>query len=175
MDKTRLLLNAYYESLYELLEAQKEILAEHIKKLLCEQIPSQNFEGFDNDKYTAYLEACLAFVDERLETYNPFGIQYTFDRVRSRQAYELQLGLDWYDSRGEFGTLLRAVKDKAEPDMTEEKMRLLANELVKEVGAYPDKSIISSYETTPTPAKLPDYIVARAIEQAINLKKAAQQ
>jgi len=175
MDETGLLLNAYYETLYELLQAHRDILTENIKNLLGEQISTQGFDGFDNDKYTAYLDACLAFVDERLETYNPFGIQYTFDRVRSRQAYELQLGLDWYDSRSEFGALLKAVKDKAEPDMTEQRMRQLADELIKELGAYPDNSIIYAYQTRPTLGKLPDYIVAQAIEQAIILKKHTRQ
>jgi hypothetical protein len=46
-------------------------------------------------------------------------------------------------------------------------MRELAGELIKEVGAFPDGSIISTYEVKPAPGKLPDYIVARAIEETI--------
>jgi hypothetical protein len=35
------------------------------------------------------------------------------------------------------------------------------------VGAFPDKSIISAYEADPALGKLPDYVVARAIEEII--------
>ena len=167
MNETKLLLNAYYEALHELLEARKEFLATRIEKLLTEEVANRGFGNFDEEKYTAYRDACLAFVDERIETYNPIGIQYTFDRTMARQAFELELQLDWYDSRAEFEALVEAARSKAEAVMTEEKLRILADELIKEVGAYPDKSIISAYEAEPGLAKLPDYVVARAVEEII--------
>lgn len=168
MNKAKLLLNAYYEALYEKLKADKERSGAIMKKLLLQEIKKQGFSDFNEDKYAAYLDACLAFVDERLETYNPIGIQYAFDRVRDRQAIELELQLNWYDSRAEFEALVKAVYSKAENEMSEEKMRELTEELIKEFGAYPDKSIISEYEAEPALGKLPDYIVARAIEGVIN-------
>ncbi|MFA5252025.1 MAG: hypothetical protein WC454_05525 [Phycisphaerae bacterium] len=167
MNEKNLLLKAYYEALYENLEANKELLATRIEKLLREEIVKRGFENFDEEKYAAYRDACLAFVEERLETYNPIGIQYTFDRIRAKEAAELELQLNWYDSRAEFETLLEAVRAKAEIEMSEERMRQLADELIKEAGAFPDGSIISAYEAAPTLGKLPDYIVARAIEEAV--------
>jgi DNA-binding Lrp family transcriptional regulator len=165
MNEANLLLKAYYEALYEQLEANKELLATRIERLLKEEIVKREFKNFDEEKYTAYRDACLAFVDERLETYNPVGIQYTFDRIRAQEAAELELQLNWYDSQAEFEALLEAVRAKAEAGMTEERMRELADELIKEVGAFPDSSIISAYEAEPALGKLPDYIVARAIEE----------
>ncbi|MHC4572135.1 MAG: hypothetical protein ACYS0C_08675 [Planctomycetota bacterium] len=167
MNETSLLLQAYYEALYEQLEAKKELLATKIEKLLREEIMKGGFEGFDEEKYGAYRDACLAFVDERIETYNPIGFQYTFDRIRAQEAVELELQLNWYDSRAEFEALKEATRKKAEAEMTEERMRELADELIKEVGAFPDNSIISSYEAGPGLGKLPDYVVARAIEEII--------
>ena len=167
MNETNLLLKAYYEALYEHLEANKELLATRIEKLLREEIVKRGFGSFDEEKYTAYRDACLAFVDERLETYNPIGIQYTFDRIRAQEAVELELQLNWYDSQAEFEALAEAVHAKAEVEMTEERMRQLADELIKEVGAFPDGSIISAYEAEAALGKLPDYIVARAIEETI--------
>jgi hypothetical protein len=167
MNETNLLLKAYYETLYEHLEADKELLATKIEKLLKEEIVNRGFGSFDEEKYAAYRDACLAFVDERLETYNPIGIQYTFDRIRAQEAVELELQLNWYDSQAEFEALLETVHAKAEVEMTEERMRQLAEELIKEVGAFPDGSIISAYEAAPALGKLPDYIVARAIEETI--------
>jgi DNA-binding Lrp family transcriptional regulator len=167
MNKTNLLLKAYYEALYEQLEANREPLATRIEKLLKEEIVKGGFGDFDEEKYTAYRDACLAFVDERMETYNPIGIQYTFDRIRTQEAIELELQLDWYDSQAEFEALIEAVRAKAEVEMTEERMRRLADELIKEVGAFPDRSIISAYEAEPALGKLPDYVVARAIEETI--------
>jgi DNA-binding Lrp family transcriptional regulator len=165
MNETNLLLKAYYEALYEHLEANKELLATRIEKLLEEEIVKRGFGNFDEEKYSAYRDACLAFVDERLETYNPIGIQYTFDRIGAQEAIELELQLNWYDSRAEFEALAEAVRAKAEIEMTEERMQGLAKELIKEVGAFPDRSIISAYEAEPALGKLPDYVVARAIEE----------
>jgi hypothetical protein len=167
MDETNVLLNTYYEALYEKLEANRELLATRIEKLLKEEIVKRGFENFDEEKYAAYRDACLAFVDERLETYNPIGFQYTFDRIRAQEAVELELQLNWYDSQAEFEALLEAVRAKAEVEMTEERMRTLAGELIKEVGAFPDRSIISAYEAEPALGKLPDYVVARAIEEIV--------
>ena len=167
MNETNLLLKAYYEALYERLQANKKLLAKRIKKLLADEIAVRGFENFDEDKYAAYKDACLAFVDERIETYNPFGIQYTFDRTRVKDAFELELQLDWYDSRAEFEALVESARGKAEAGATEEGLRPLAEELIKELGAFPDKSIISSYEAEPGLRKLPDYVVARTIEEIV--------
>ena len=167
MSETSLLLKAYYEALYERLQANKEILSRKIDELLVGEVTERGFENFDEDKYAAYRDACLAFVDERIELYNPFGIQYTFDHNRAREAFELELQLDWYDSRAEFEALAQAARRKAEAGVTEEGLRPLAEELIKELGAFPDKSIISAYEAEPGLRKLPDYIVARTIEEII--------
>ena len=167
MSKANLLLKAYYEALYERLVAGKELLAARIEELLAQEITEREFENFDEDKYAAYKDACLAFIDERIETYNPFGIQYTFDHTRAREAFELELQLDWYDSRAEFEALTEAARRKAQGGLTEERLRPLAEELIKESGAFPDKSIISGYQAEPALRKLPDYIVARAIEEII--------
>lgn len=176
MNEIDLLLNAYYETLYERLGANKTILAEKIEPLLTREI-ANSFESLDKEKYSAYRDACLAFIEERIESYNPFGIQYTFDRVARQRSFELELQLNWYDSTEEFEQLLEAVRLKTESDlsdkseMTEQRLQLLTDELIKEVGAFPDKSIISAYEAEPALNKLPDYIVALAIEKTIGQQK----
>ena len=167
MTESKLLLNAYYETLYERLEAKRGLLAARVEKLLADEVQKRGFVDFDEEKYAAYRDACLAFVDERIETYNPIGIQYTFDRIHTKEARELELQLNWYDSSAEFDALVRVVRDKTEPGLTEHGMRELADELIRELGAFPDKSIISAYEAEPALSKLPDYIVARATEEII--------
>lgn len=167
MSETSVLLKAYYEALYDRLEARKELLAGRIEELLAEEVATRGFEGFDREKYAAYRDACLAFVDERIELYNPIGIQYLFDRSRAKDAFELELQLNWYDSRAEFEALVEAARGKAEPDVPPERLRLLAEELIAAVGAFPDRSVIAAYEAEPGLNKLPDYVVARAIEEVI--------
>ncbi|GAI53651.1 unnamed protein product, partial [marine sediment metagenome] len=88
----------------------------------------RGFGNFDEEKYAAYRDACLAFVDERMESYNPIGIQYTFDRIRAREVFELELQLNWYDSRAEFEALMEAVRSKTEAGIAEERMWGLADE-----------------------------------------------
>ena len=167
MNETKLLLNTYYEALHDMLEAGKEILAEKIEKLLTEEFSGRDFGKIGRGKFDAYRDACIGFVDERIEMYNPIGIQYTFDGTRRQQAFELELQLNFYDSRGEFEALVEAAQAKVEAEMSEQRLRDSAEELIKEVGAFPDKSIISAYEDEPALNKLPDYIVARAVEELI--------
>lgn len=167
MSETSILLKAYYEALYELLDDKKELLAKRIDELLAEEVSLRSFEDFDDDKLVAYREACLAFVDERIETYNPIGIQYIFDRGRAKEAFELELQLNWYDSRAEFQALVEAAHKKIEAEVTEDRLQVLAGELISEMGAFPDRSIIAAYEAKPKLQGLPDYIVARIIEEII--------
>ena len=175
MNESDVLLKAYYEALHNKLKAGRRILIRAAEKLLKEEIAERGYEGFDvdstgspqADKYAAYRDACVAFIDERIETYNPIGIQYTFERIRAKEAFELELQLDWFDSRAEFTALTEAVREKAEPSMSEQRIWQLAEELIRQVGAFPDKSIISGYQAGPALKKLPDYIVAMAIEEII--------
>ena len=167
MNITNLLLKAYYETLYELLEANRDSLAKRIDELIAEEIDTRGYDDFDNEKFAAYKDACLAFIEERIEAYNPIGIQYTFARFGSKSAFELELQLNWFDSRAEFRKLVETAKNLSDDEATDEQLKQLADKLIKKAGAFPDKSIIETYETTPTLRGLPDYIVAKSIEEII--------
>jgi hypothetical protein len=167
MSETKILLNAYYEALHERLEVHKELLTAKIEKLLHAEFQNRNFGSINQEKYNAYRDACLAFIDERKEMYNPIGIQYTFDSTRKSQAFELELQLNFYDSRAEFEALVEVAQNKLQARTDEQELLELADELINEVGAFPDKSIISAYEAEPALNKLPDYITARAIEEIV--------
>ncbi len=160
-------MNAYYEALYERLENGKTLLAAKIEKLLPEEIKNLGLAPLNTEKYDAYRDACLAFIDERIEMYNPIGFQYTFDNIASPLAAELELHLNWYDAQAEFEALIKLVRAKTQAQMTDEKMCILADELIKQFGAFPDNSIISAYRASPAPEKLPDYVLALAIEDII--------
>jgi FKBP-type peptidyl-prolyl cis-trans isomerase (trigger factor) len=167
MKNSELLLNAYYEALYELLESNKSQLVAKVDQLLRQEISKQSFQGLNEDKYDAYRDACLAFIDERIESYNPVGFQYTFDSIRSAELYDLELQLNWYDSRTEFEALLDAIRSRAMVQATDERLREVAEELIKQFGAFPDRSIIIAYEADPSLDKLPDYIVSLSIEEIV--------
>jgi hypothetical protein len=169
MSRTKLLIKAYYEELYELLNSNKDDLKTKIQTFLQKEIKN-SFEPFDEEKYNAYLEAAVAFLDERLETCNPIGFQYTLDRVPSEFARLLELQLNWYDSTAEYQQLAEAAGAKVEAEMTDEKLGQLAKELINEKGAFPDRSIISTYESSPALSKLPDYVLAKAIEGVISTR-----
>ena len=167
MNETKLLLNTYYEALHDLLVADRHFLAEKIEKLLQTEFANCDFGSIDREKFEAYRDACLAFVDERIEMYNPIGIQYTFDSDRRSQAFELELQLNFYDGLAEFKALVEAAQNKLQKRTDEQQLQELADELIKDLGAFPDKSIIFAYMASPALGKLPDYIVARAIEELI--------
>ncbi len=60
---------------------------------------------------------------------------------------------------------MKVIRGKVAGGIIEEEMWQLAGELIREVGAFPDKSIISAYEAEPALSKLPDYVVARAVKK----------
>lgn len=167
---TRLLLKAYYERLHERMAADRARLDAWIETTLPAEIERQGLGPMDGHQLQAYREACLAFVDERTEMYNPIGIQYTFDRPTSRQAMDLEFQLNWYDSRREFEDLVAAARSlvsDAPDDVSDEMLHELADRLIRQAGAFPDRSIVAGYAAGPTLQKLPDYIVASAIETVV--------
>ena len=172
MNPTRIILNAYFERLCDLLEAAEHLAHDRIKELLTNEINKRNFNITDPEKFTAYLEAATAFFAERLESYNPIGIQWTMPTPTAEEAFQIESILDWYDSRPEFDTLCRAAHQKAQHlDQSSNDpatpLQKLADELIKKCGAYPNKSIIQTYQSHPQLNHLPDYIVSRLIEQII--------
>lgn len=167
MNPTALLLNAYYEVLHDLLVENKSRLTETAGSLLREELKNRSFGSFNRNKYDAYLDACLAFIAERTEMYNPIGIQYTVDRIPSGLAQELELQLNFYDSRSEFQELKDAAAELTQQGISDDQLPRLVNELIAQVGAFPDKSIIAAYRADPTLNKLPDYITALSIEKTI--------
>lgn len=165
-----LLLKAYYERLYERMTADRNRLCDRIDVLLSVEIDRQGFGPMDSCKVQAYREACLAFIDERIEMYNPIGVQYTFDRSTSRMAADLEFQINWYDSRREFEDLIataRTLVADLRDEMADEMLCELADRLIGRAGAFPDASIIAGYGVGPSLQKLPDYIVASAIEQIV--------
>ena len=167
MTSTTLLLKAYYERLHELMAARRADLLLRIDELLPAEVAERDFGEMDADKLAAYREACVAFIDERLESYNPIGIQYTFGRPSSRLAAELEFQLNWFDSRPEFVRLVATARELAARCESDEMLPALADELIRQSGAFPDRSILDAYHIEPTLQKLPDYIVARVIEELI--------
>jgi hypothetical protein len=168
MSPVRILLRAYYEQLHDRMETARADLVAHIDAHLPAEIARRHFGPMRPDQVKAYREACLAFIDERLETYNPIGIQYTFDRTVSRSAAELEFQLDWYNSRSEFAELVDAARAlTAEQDVSDEGLADLAGELIRRAGAFPDRSILAGYTEKPMRQKLPDFLVALAIEEVI--------
>jgi hypothetical protein len=174
MNPVRILLRAYYERLYERMSADRASLVACIDAQLSAEIARQGFGPLRPDQVQAYREASLAFIDERLETYNPIGIQYTLDRTASRTAAELEFQLDWYNSRGEFEELVALVRAIVkEREVHDEHLAELADEVIYRAGAFPDRSILAGYAEDPTLQKLPDFLVAQAIEEIIGGREPA--
>ncbi len=167
MITAQILLRAYYERSYEAMVVQHEKLFRQVDILLEAEINQQAFGLMEPEKVQAYRQACQAFIDERLEAYNPIGIQYTFDHSTSHQAAELEFQLDWYDSRAEFEELVASARTLVREGISEERLDDAVGQLIRQVGIFPDRSIITAYTDKPTLQKLPDYIVALAIEQII--------
>lgn len=168
MNPVQILLRAYYERLHRRMETSRPALVTCIDRLLPAEIAAQGFGPLRLDQVEAYREASLAFVDERLESYNPIGIQYTFERSTQRRAAELEFQLDWYDSRAEFQRLVDAARVLAsEESPSDEHLAELTDELIRRAGAFPDRSIIADYMEKPTLQKLPDFLVASAVEEVV--------
>jgi hypothetical protein len=171
-----MLIHAYLERLHDLLEeARPECLAK-VEEFLQQELANQDFgEELEGERYAAYLEAAQSFVAERIETYNPIGVQYVYDGIDGQEAIDLDMQLNWYDSRIEYEDLKEAAREilaNTPPGAAELQDRTvdfqeMAGELIVRCGAYPDRSIIAGYELAPALRKLPDYVMARAIEEIL--------
>lgn len=160
-------MRAYYETLYEKLESRKQFCIARIEELMRRELAQLLPTDRSEVKFAAYCEACLAFLEERIETYNPVGAQYLFDQADDKTAFKLELELNWYDSRQEFARLVEAARQLAQADMAEKKMQESVATLIKQCGAYPDKSIIAAYQAEPLLSKLPDYVLSLVIEELL--------
>jgi hypothetical protein len=170
MNPKKLLLNAYFEALYAFILEHKVLVYSAIDKLLpleFAKLDSTTADG-NTEKLAAYRDAAIAFVDERIEMYNPIGLQYTFDKKTCEFAKQLELQLNWFDSTNEFNTLLEEITEIDTAGFDEEKLPQLANQLIRKFGAFPDKTIVESYNRLPSLQKLPDFVVAQSIEKIIN-------
>jgi uncharacterized protein YqcC (DUF446 family) len=167
MTSASVLLKAYYERLHELMAARRAELLSRIDELLGAEVAKRGFGDMDAEKLAAYREACIAFIDERQEAYNPIGIQYTFDPSTSRGAAELEFEINWYNSRSEFADLVAAARSLAAEGMSDEVLLDRVKELIRQAGAFPDRSIIAAYLAEPALQKLPDYLVACVLEEIV--------
>ena len=165
MRPDKILLNAYFETLYNTLLEHKEAVYKEIDRLLTPEI--DKLEAVSSERINAYREACIAFVDERLEMYNPIGLQYTYDNQSRKFAKELELQLNWFDSTEEYNALLEKIKEIVKSGFDEQKVEQYAKQLIKESGAFPDKSIVEAFKEKPALQKIPDYVVACSIEKII--------
>jgi hypothetical protein len=170
MSRSKLLLNAYFEALYNILLGRKSSVISAIDRFLPLEFEKLEAADGNDEKLAAYRDACLAFVDERIEMYNPIGLQYTFDNLPAADqfAQKLELQLNWFDSTNEFNCLLEEISEIETAGFDEGKLPLLANQLIRKFGAFPDKSIIESYNRLPAIQKLPDFLVAQSIEKVID-------
>ena len=167
MSRSKLLLNAYFEALYNLLLEQKAFVYSRIEQFLPQEFAKLDTAAGTAEKLNAYRDACLAFVDERLEMYNPIGLQYTFDNNAREFARQLELQLNWFDSTNEFKNLLEGIREIETTGFDEAELPQLVNQLIRKFGAFPDKSIIESYRQHPSLQKLPDFLVAESVEKMI--------
>ncbi len=167
MTPTRILLNAYYEALYEILTQNRAFCSKRIGDVLKKELERYGDADDQQERYDALYEACEAFVTERLEMYNPIGVQYLFSMGDPQDAFELELELNWYDARNEYWELVNAARQLADQNERTEHLARKVRLLIEQAGAYPDKSIIKYYEMVPGLMKLPDYVVARVIEATL--------
>ncbi len=160
----RLVLCAYYETLHQQLISRRDELLGAAPALVKAEL-IQRFSPYTPEQRAAYTEAVEAFLDERIEMYNPIGAQYAIGDADPADAFELQLELEWYDARAEYARLAAAARKLIAPTMTDADLPHLAARLIRRCGAWPDASIIAAYNAAPAPNYLPDYVLARLIEQ----------
>jgi hypothetical protein len=168
MSDVELLLRSYWELLHERILADRDRVLAAAEEYLRRETHLRAYPGLrEPDGFEAYLEAAEAFIDERIEAYNPVGVQYLFDRQRRSRAGELGFALDWYGGRHEYARLRDAAAEIVESGFDSDSPSEAAARLIHRCGAYPDESIISAYDADPAPHKLADYIVAMAIESLL--------
>ena len=157
----------YFKELHSLITRERAAVEEFIPGRIRRELLSGWDEG-NEAAVKAYSDAAASFIDERLYSY---GLDH-IDRflraasrgVSSKDAASLEISLDWYDCR----------KEKKEIDrFIESGLNLMrpggdiVESLLDDFGAFPDRTIIESYERAPAKNHLPDYALALSLERVI--------
>lgn len=171
MSSLRTILHAYYEQLYNRLRDRAAECARNAADIVGREARRPRFPTLTESRMRAYLEAVVAFYDERIEMYDPFGLQYTFGPTSGAEAFALEDMLDWYSSRAEFAELCERARDLLRARMSDADLAAAGAALVRACGAYPDRSIIRTYESDPQANHLPDYALARALETMLTAEE----
>ena len=170
MNSLKMLINAYYERLYELIEPQRELCLVRIEQVVRNEAELHWSEELTGERLKAHVEAANAFLEERLEMYNPIGLQYAYGSSSQSEVFSLEAALDWYNSQQEYHSLCKRAMNllgETKGRFSDQDISLRANQMILDCGAYPNQSILGQYSRRPQPNHLPDFAVAKCIEELL--------
>ena len=168
MNSAKILIEAYFEKLHQILSTNKSALQARVDKIIQLEVRSKGFDLSDREKLCSYQQTSYAFIEERIEMYNPIGIQRAYPPHQRKAAAEFEFEIDWYNSRAEFQQLLETASEITKPDMNDAEIKKAVSRLIQLFPAYPDGSIITGYKDRPDLLHLPDYAVSKAIEELLD-------
>ena len=156
----------YFAQLLALLHQKRAKIEALILEQVQEEISSRH--PHLNEKTEAYQDVAIGFLDERLYEYRDDYwekfLQPLAKNITAAEIKEVGEQLGWYDMQ----------KEKEEIDEQIETLlnlhqspKDIAEVLIEEFGAFPDKSIIKTYSAKPKPNYLPEYALAVAIQQVV--------
>ena len=142
-----------------------------VEEFIPGRIRRELLSGWDEENEAvikAYADAAASFIDERLYSYRLDHIdrflQAASRGISTEDAASLEISLDWYDCREEKKEIDRFIEtglNLMRPGGD------IAESLLDDFGAFPDKTIIEAYEKAPAKNHLPDYALALSLERVI--------
>ena len=159
--------DAYYVRLRLIISSARAGIEKSIREEIRDEFLSRWPESRD-EVIDAYADAAVSFIEERLYAYGLSSID-RFLMAASRgvspgDLASLEISIDWYecspekeeiDARIEKGLNLMRAADE------------IVEGLLREFGAFPDRTIIKAYDKAPAKNHLPDYALALALERFI--------
>jgi len=138
--------------------------------LILEQVQEEISSRYPhlNEKAEAYQHAAAGFLEERLfeyrEDYWEKFLQPLAENISAAEIMEVSEQLSWYEMQNE----KREIDERIETLLNlRQSPEDIAETLIEEFGAFPDKSIIKTYSAKPKPNYLPEYALAVAIQQVV--------
>jgi len=157
----------YFAQLLNLLRQERA----KTETLILEQVQEEISSRYPhlNEKTEAHQDAAVGFLEERLYEYRDDYwekfLKPLAENISAAEIMEVSKQLSWYNMQNEKGEIDKRIETLLN---LRQSPKDVAEVLIEEFGAFPNKSIIKTYSAKPKPNYLPEYALAVAIQQVVS-------
>ena len=154
----------YFSKLSESLVREQGRIEALIREKATDEIP-ERWKNVSREDMEVYIKTAISFIEERLYDYS---LDHHDRFLRAVIYGVIDDSLAWYDWRQEKDQIDARIETGLNIMQTPED---IVDDLLDEFGAFPNKSIIESYQKEPKKNYFPDYVLATTVQKVIGERR----